>query len=308
MDSRIGKRCKSGSGSRASSMANKLNKSRFTFRPCHNNLQEENAKLKERIRNLEQLLLAKEGNFNNSLASKRSNISLPLTKVLKAESFVKPDVEKKQYTSRLKETVHMLQKEVKKVKRENFELKEEVMKLIKNNKSSQIIAKVFRTCLCNGIDIEELWYIINPNGFDTISINEFQRGIRGIDLELKEKEVNKLFLMLCQGEEVINKQQFVFQIQAMKPSTAFTFEDLRKPVERVKCVISDQNIQFLDILNQIFTKQNSSFKLVFEGLKEKIPGSDEQDIEIITRGIFGCFLTLISVEIKKTLIKIFNMY
>lgn len=289
-------------------MVNKLNKGRITFRPCQNGLQEENVKLNDRIKHLEQLLLLKEGNFNSELVSRGSNISLPLTKGLKTDNFIKPVVEKRQYTSRLKETVHMLQKEVKKLKKENFELKEEVMKLIKNNKNSQMISKVFRTCLCNAIDIEELWYIINPNGLDTVSISEFQRGIRGINLELKEKEVKKLFLMLCQGEELMNKQQFVFQIQAMKPSTAYTFEDLRKPVERLRSVINDRNIQLPDILNSIFTKQNASYKLAYEGLKEKIPESDEEDIEIITRGVFGCFLSLNSEEVKKTLITFFNMY
>lgn len=308
MENNSSKRCASIASNRNFRIESRISKSRCAFRTCQNSAQEENAQLRARIRYLEQLLSSNKTTINKNSDKSGINIGLPSTRALKSESFTKVSGEKQRYALRLKETVHMLQKEVNKLKTENFGLKEEVTKLVKNNKDSLIVSKVFRACLCNAIDIEELWFIINPNSLDTVSALEFQRGIRGIYLNLKEKEVNKLFLMLCQGEGTIDKRQFIFQMHSLKPSLTFTLEDLKKPLERMKKIIRQQEIAFIELLDKNIVKKTSSFKFVYEKLKEILPEAAEDDVEIVTRGLFGCFLVLDSDEVKKTLINFINMF
>ena len=107
-----------------------------------NMLAQENSYLKNRIKSLEDIITNHNHSQSEILIENAFNLS---QKNVFSHKFQKniivnsPINEKKGYTSRLKESISIMSKEIKELKQENFLLKQEIAKNAQNNKSNLMV-------------------------------------------------------------------------------------------------------------------------------------------------------------------------
>lgn len=301
MENKFTSRCRSSSGRRVIKFDPKLIKQVSTVRPCKFAMQEKTQTLKSQIKqsdpDLNKIDLSKTYEKPKTAGQIIENLS----------RFIKRPSEDSQSKAKLKETIKNLQKEVKRLEKENFDLKEDILQLVKNGKEAKGVAKIFQACLENLIDLDELWFIVNPNGLDAIGVKEFSRGIRGIGVQMDEKKIEKLFLRLGLGDEVIARKNFIRQLQALKPSYSITLEDIRSPVMNINEKIKSLEVNIESIFDDLESKQPISFRSIYEKIQNLLVGIQPKDLEIFVRGVFGLEFILPCCEVKKVLNKLMSI-
>ena len=276
-----------------------------------NMLAQENSYLKNRIKSLEDIITNHNHSQSEILIENAFNLS---QKNVFSHKFQKniivnsPINEKKGYTSRLKESISIMSKEIKELKQENFLLKQEIAKNAQNNKSNLMVWRIYQACTIHSIDIDELWYIINPNEKHMINSQDFIRGIKAIDVDISEKWGNKLFNTLTEGEKEVSKDIFFINLKTLKPILAVTKNQLLKPLEYLSIAIGSHNINMASLSEMILKKSFYSYKKFFEFFKQNFSGIGEKYLELICQSIFAEKISLNSQDICKLLNKLIPSY
>ena len=301
MENKLSSRCRSSSGRRVIKFNPKLINQFSTVRPCKFTMQEKNQTLKSRMKqfepDLDKIELAKTDEKPKTAGLVIENI----------ERFLKRPSEDKLSNAKLKETIKNLQKELKRLEKENFDLKEDILHLVRNGKESKGVARIFQACLENLIDLDELWFIVNPNGLDAIGVKEFSRGIRGVGVQMDEKKIEKLFLRLGQGDGLLGRKNFILQLQALKPNYSITLEDIINPISNIKELMKSLRVSIESIFDNLDTKTTISFRFLFDRIQNLLQGVQPKDLEIFVRAVFGLVFILPCLEVKKVLTKLMSI-
>lgn len=265
-------------------------KSRPNSLSQNNDLLKENSRLKQRILQLEELL--------SSQSHTRSSLFIDNSKKNFEKKLVEPP-EKVAFISRLKESVFIMRDEIKGLKRENFDLKEEILKNIKGSKVNLWVWRVYRGCLAYRLGIEELWNVVNCEQKVRINCHDLYCGMKALGLDASEKTVLKVFLEISEGENEISQEEFIRKIKAMKPLLAFTFDQVSEPLEHFAVALASHNVS-LEMLKPVICKQKDySRKAFFEFLLTEFSGVGFGNLGIIRNGVFGDFYKLSCEEIWK---------
>lgn len=80
---------------------------------------------------------------------------------------------------------------------------------------SEILKELISNAKGNNLELEEIWYVMNPNDLKYITIREFTKGARALNLKFNESELSLFFKFFSEEKEVLSKNEF---IEALKSS------------------------------------------------------------------------------------------
>lgn len=74
---------------------------------------------------------------------------------------------------------------------------------------SEIMKELINNAKCNNLDLEEIWYVMNPNDLQAITIKEFAKGARALNLKFNESELSLFFKFFSNEQEALSKNEFI---------------------------------------------------------------------------------------------------
>jgi hypothetical protein len=271
---------------------------------------EENKKLKQRIKNLEKMLSVPSTYTNSSALLEPSPDTLIKTNKSKnyTNSIIKdvdPDGNKR-YISRLKETVSVMKQEIKNLQEENLSLKQYIASNAQYNKVTLIVWNIYRACVILKIDVEELWYVFNPNLKEFIGVEEFKRGVRGIGLDFSDKKIEYLFYLFTEGGNCITQTVLGTKLELHKPALAVKIQEIQKPLEYLSIALSSNCITFELLESMVLTQSKYTYQEFESFLKINFSGIGSPSMEKICRSIYANNLAMESKAILVCLKKLLD--
>ena len=131
-------------------------------------------------------------------------------------------------------------------------------------KSTTIIESIYEYSCKNKLEFDEIWHVINPNGFKAVNFLEFSRGIHGLGIDIPDSQLSIFFESVTKGSKM-TQQQLESALTSSKSLKRVNYSDLKIPLQHLHMRLNIQRTtlpMLVSALPETYVTYDDFFKLV----------------------------------------------
>ena len=108
-------------------------------------------------------------------------------------------------------------------------------------KNSTIVESIYEYSCKNKLEFDEIWHVINPNGFKAVNFLEFSRGIHGLGIDIPNSSLSIFFESVTKGNKM-TQQQLESALTSRRSLKIVNYSDLKIPLQHLYMRLQIQRI------------------------------------------------------------------